>query len=162
MSQKVLIVGEQDNSSLPEDHLKTFALGSCIGIVLLDPSTRTVGMLHAALPDSSVSPDKAAKKPAYFVDTGIDLLLEEMSTAGCPRSGQGMVCKLAGGAAVLGQSDLFNVGKRNIEAAKKICREKGIKIVSEDTGKNISRTAEVNVGSAKLVLSSPGRENWVI
>lgn len=162
MSQKVLIVGEHDLSSLPDDYLKTFALGSCIGIVLLDPSTRTVGMLHAALPNSSVSPDKAARKPAYFVDTGIDLLLKEMSDVGCPLSGHGMVCKLVGGAAVLGQSDLFNVGQRNIEAAKTICKEKGIKIVSEDIGKSISRTAEVNVGSAKLVLSSPGRENWVI
>lgn len=149
-------------SSLPEDYLKTFALGSCIGIVLLDPSTRTIGMAHAALPDSSVSPEKAASKPGYFVDTGIDLLLSEMSTIGCPRSGQGMVCKLVGGAAVLGHSDLFNVGQRNVETARKICQEKGIKIVSEDTGKHLSRTAEVNVGSAKLVLSSPGREDWVI
>ena len=162
MSQKVLIVGEQDMSSLPEDYLKTFALGSCIGIVLLDPSTRTIGMAHVALPDSSVSPEKAAKKPAYFVDTGFELLLEEMSTLGCPRNGQGMVCKLVGGAAVLGKSDLFNVGQRNVEAAKKICQVKGIKIVSEDTGRNLSRTAEVNIGSAKLVLSSPGREDWVI
>ncbi len=162
MSQKVLIVGEQEMSSLPEDFLKTFALGSCVGVVLLDPKTRTIGMLHSALPDSSVSPEKAASKPAYFVDTGIDLLISKMSSHGCSSTGQGLVCKLVGGAAVLGQADLFNVGQRNVEAAKKICREKGIKIVSEDTGKNISRTAEVNVGSAKLVLSSPGREDWVI
>ncbi len=162
MSKKVLIVGEEAVSNQPEEILKTYALGSCIGIIILDPKTRTIGMVHAALPDSSVNPEKAKVKPGYFVNTGIDHLIELMIAAGCSSDTSGLVCKMAGGAAVLGPADVFNVGGRNVEAAKSILSTKGIKIVAEDTGKNFSRTAAVNVGSAKVVLSSPGRPDWTL
>ncbi|MCB1757564.1 MAG: chemotaxis protein CheD [Gammaproteobacteria bacterium] len=162
MVQKILIVGEQDFSVIPQETLKTFALGSCLGIILLDPVVRAVGMLHAALPDSNLNPAKAAQKPGYFVDTGICYLLKLMSQEGCPPDGAGMLAKMAGGAAVLGQADLFNVGQRNIESARALLSRKGIKIISEDVGKHLSRTMAVNVGSAKVVLSSPGCDNWMI
>ncbi|HBR97639.1 MAG TPA: chemotaxis protein CheD [Gammaproteobacteria bacterium] len=162
MSQKVVIVGEEAHSGQPDAILKTFALGSCVAIVLLDPATRVIGMVHVALPDSSVDPDKARDKPCYFVDSGVEYLLTAMSQAGCSPSGQGMVAKLAGGAAVMGGNDKFNVGGRNVDAARAYLQKKGIKIVAEDVGKNISRTATVHVGSAKVGLSSPGRDDWSI
>ena len=48
MSQKVVIVGEEAHSGQPDAILKTFALGSCVAIVLLDPATRVIGMVHVA------------------------------------------------------------------------------------------------------------------
>ena len=162
MDPRVLIVGEQQHSALPDDTLKTFALGSCIGVILLDPKTRTVGMAHIALPDSKVNPERAKEKPGYFVDTGIDYLIELMVEAGCSAGGAGFVAKLTGGAAVLKGNDTFNVGGRNVEAARRFLARKGIRIVSEDVGKTFSRTAAVNVGTAKVMLSSPGRDDWFI
>lgn len=162
MSKKIIIVGEYAASDSPTDTLKTFALGSCVAIVLLDPNTRTVGMVHAALPDAAVSADKAAKKPAYFVNTGIAALLESMQALGCAPGGRGMVCKIAGGAAMLNQNDLFNVGQRNVDMALEELKKRGIRVVAQDTGKSLSRTASINVGSAKLELSSPGLPAWCI
>lgn len=162
MTNKVMIVGEQGISGNAEDTLKTFALGSCIGVILLDPVTRTVGMAHIALPDASVNPEKAKSKPGYFVNSGIDHLLGLMNKEGCASDGKGMVAKLTGGAAVLKGNDVFNVGGRNVDAARHLLTKKGIKIVSEDVGKTFSRTASVDIGSAKVMLSSPGREDWFI
>ena len=162
MELKVIIVGEQEQSGLPDDTLKTFALGSCIGVILLDPKTRTVGMAHIALPDSTVNPERAKKKPGYFVDTGIEHLIKLMGDAGCSASGSGFVAKLTGGAAVLKGNDTFNVGGRNVEAARRFLSGRGIRIVAEDVGKTFSRTASVNVGTAKVMLSSPGRDDWFI
>ena len=43
---------------------------------------------------------------------------------------------------VSGLSDVGNIGARNAEAAKKILKEKGIRLVAEDTGLNYGRTVE--------------------
>ncbi|MDO6459714.1 chemotaxis protein CheD [Granulosicoccaceae sp. 1_MG-2023] len=162
MSQKIIIVGEYVASADPSETLKTFALGSCLAIVLLDPATRTVGMLHPALPDAAVAPEKAVRKPAYFVNTGIAALLELMQEMGCAAGGRGMVCKMAGGAAMLGQNDTFNVGERNVAMALSQLKARGIRLVAQDTGQSLSRTTSINVGTARLEIASPGMQNRCI
>ena len=63
--------------------IRTMALGSCVAVMILDRGTRCVGMDHVALPESSVSPDRARQLPGYFADTGIPALIEIMKrTAG--------------------------------------------------------------------------------
>ena len=42
-------------------------------------------------------------------------------------------------------SDVGNIGARNAEAAKKILKEKGIRLVAEDTGLNYGRTVELHL-----------------
>ncbi len=43
MGQIILGVGDYGASNSPEDEVKTFALGSCVSVIMLDPATRTVG-----------------------------------------------------------------------------------------------------------------------
>ncbi|MBL8223671.1 MAG: chemotaxis protein CheD, partial [Bryobacterales bacterium] len=52
----------------------TYALGSCIGLMVYDPVVRIGGLLHFMLPESSISPLKAVRNPFLFADTGIPLL----------------------------------------------------------------------------------------
>jgi chemotaxis protein CheD len=160
MSQVVLGVGDYGASNSPADEVKTFALGSCVAIIFLDPKTRTVGMAHVALPDSSINKAKAAEKPGYFADTAIPALLELMSKSGCDKRGKGMVVKLCGGANVMDTNDTFQIGKRNALAIKKILWSFGMGAVAEDLGKNYSRTVSVSVGAGQVTLSSPGKPNW--
>lgn len=160
MGQVILGVGDYGTSKNPGDEVKTFALGSCVSVILLDPKTRTVGMAHVALPDSSINKAKAAEKPGYFADTAIPALLTEMAKHGCDKKGKGMVVKLCGGANVMDSNDTFQIGKRNALAIKKILWQYGMGAMAEDLGKNFSRTVTVSVESGHVTLSSPGRPNW--
>ncbi len=162
MSDLTLGIGDYGASRDPAASIKTYALGSCIAVVLLDPATRTVGMIHFALPDSSINGKKAQDKPGYFADSGIPLLIQEMSRVSGNANISRWVAKLAGGAAVMKCEDNFNIGKRNILAAKKILWEKGIRPIAEDVGGNYSRTVVVPVGTGEVIVSCPGRGQWKI
>ncbi|MBN1956634.1 MAG: chemotaxis protein CheD [Desulfuromonadales bacterium] len=160
MGQIVLGVGDYGASRTPGDDVKTFALGSCVSVIFLDPKTRTVGMAHVALPDSSINKVKAAEKPGYFADTAIPALLELMSQHGCDKRGKGMVVKLCGGANVMDTNDTFQIGKRNALAIKKVLWSFGMGAVAEDLGGNFSRTVSISVSAGQVTLSSPGKPNW--
>lgn len=162
MNQMVLGIGDLGASNLSDAEIKTYALGSCVAVILLDPQTRTVGMVHVALPESKINPVKAKDKPGYFADTGVPLLLQEMGRLGGQPKGKGLLIKLAGGAAIMDYNDTFNIGKRNLLAIKKILWSYGLGPRSEDVGGTFSRTVTVSVKTGEVILSSPGRPNWKI
>lgn len=159
MTEIVLGVGGLGATNAKGASLKTYALGSCVAVVLLDPQTRTVGMVHVALPDSSIKPEKVATLPGYFADTGIPALIEQMKRCGT-RGPQGVIVKLAGGAQIMDQNNTFNIGKRNALAAKKILWGFGLAPVAEDLGANYSRTVTLSTDTGLMTLSTPGRPDW--
>ncbi len=162
---KVVGVGEFAVSKDPDEVIKTFALGSCVAVIFLHKPTRTVGLIHVALPESSISPEIVRDRPGYFADTGIHAILQSMATSTTMPAlslAQGMVVKIAGGANVLDTNNTFNIGKRNVLALKKILWPLGMGPVTEDVGGSISRTVSVSVGSGKIVLSSPTKGEWEI
>jgi chemotaxis receptor (MCP) glutamine deamidase CheD len=79
-------IGEWHVASDPEDIIKTYALGSCVAVIIHDVKIGIVGMIHIALPESSIDPEKAAQRPGYFADTGLPLMIEEMKLLGSTRS----------------------------------------------------------------------------
>jgi len=162
MSTIMLGVGDLGATNVQGEVVKTLALGSCVAVVLLDPKTRMVGMVHVALPDSKINREMAGEKPGYFVDTGIPSLIKRMTRLGCKGNGKGMVVKLAGGAKIMDPNNTFDIGKRNILAIKKILWANGMGAVAEDIGGSISRSVAVDVDSGRVVISSSGRTNWEI
>lgn len=160
MKPLVLGIGELAASREPGGVIKTFALGSCIAIVLYSPATRAAGMAHIALPDSSVNPEKTRTLPGYFADTGIPVLLQQMAAAAGRPEGKGLVVKLIGGASIMDDNNVFNIGKRNLLAIKKLLWSRGLGAVAEDVGGNYSRTVALDVGSGAVTISCPGRGQW--
>ncbi|HEY1107226.1 MAG TPA: chemotaxis protein CheD, partial [Opitutaceae bacterium] len=78
--QRVVIgVGDLSVSNNQSITLSTYALGSCVAVVAYDPVVRAGGLLHAMLPQSKLSPDKARAQPAMFVDTGMAALLRALT-----------------------------------------------------------------------------------
>ncbi|HDN58548.1 MAG TPA: hypothetical protein ENF20_01165 [Candidatus Marinimicrobia bacterium] len=73
--------------------LITYALGSCIGVVLYDPVEMVGAMLHSMLPLSRSDPDKARKNPYMYTDTGVELLLRKVFDLGATR--KNLVAKVA-------------------------------------------------------------------
>jgi len=143
--------------------IKTMALGSCVAIMILDRRTRCIAMDHVALPESSVSPDRAKTLPGYFADTGIPVLLREIQrVAGGISRPTDLIVKLAGGANVADPNNTFNIGKRNALAIKKILWQHGMGAIAEDLGKDFSRTVTMERDSGKIVLSCPGKPDWLL
>jgi len=162
MKQVVLGIGELAASREEGSVIKTFALGSCVAIILFSPVTRTAGMVHVALPDSKINPEKTRELPGYFADTGIPTLLREMVALGNRPNGQGLIVKLIGGASIMDPNDVFSIGKRNLLAIRKILWGHGLGAIAEDVGGNYSRTVSVDVNSGVVSVFCPGRGQWQV
>jgi chemotaxis protein CheD len=139
--------------------LVTYALGSCIAVILYDPVARVGGMIHYMLPTSKTSPEKARAKPAMFADTGIPLLFAEMYAHGCVK--ENIVVKVVGGGALYDDKGMFNIGKRNYTVLRKIFWKNNIIITSEDIGGKKSRTARLRIADGTVMIKSQGEETFL-
>ncbi len=141
----------------PGDELKTYALGSCIAVILYDKKTKIAGMIHIALPDSAVNTEKAQSLPGYFADTGLPLLLKEFKKLGGDR--RTTVIKIAGGSSIMDENKTFDIGKRNAIAVKRFLWKHGLGVMKEDIGGNISRTVSIETADGKVILSN-SKNKW--
>ena len=119
------------------DVLVTYALGSCVGVCLLDAAVGVGGLSHIMLPESnSVS---GASTPMRFADTALPMLVRQMESMGASKAR--MKAKIAGGATMFATaSDKFNIGERNVEAVKKFLNANHIPILAQDVGLDYGRT----------------------
>lgn len=153
----ILGIGDYGSTSKPEEVIKTIGLGSCVAVICADAQSQIVGMIHVALPDSTLSPERRIEKPGYFADTGLPVLFDSLRQVGW-RAGAGkLAVKLAGGAAIMDPKGTFNIGKRNVLAIRKILWSMGLGPIAEDVGGNISRTVSVSAETGAVVVTSPGR-----
>ena len=152
-------IGEYAVSSTPDDEIKTFALGSCVGLIMYDRDLKIAAMAHIALPESSINADKAAKTPGYFADTAIIALLTELKGRNCRK--KSIWIKMAGGASIMDDSRRFDIGRRNVLAIKKLLWKYQITVTAEDTGSDISRTLSVVVDTGEVLITS-GPKKWNI
>jgi chemotaxis protein CheD len=141
-----------------EDILITYALGSCLGIVIYDPIVHVGGLLHVMLPVSSVDPTKAETNPFMFVDTGVPKLFTECYKFGAKK--ERLIVKAAGGACIRcdEDDDFFQIGKRNFVMLRKILWKNGVLLKSFDVGSNISRTLSLNIENGDVILKANGEE----
>jgi chemotaxis protein CheD len=154
MSALVVGISDCKVSADSDSVLVTYALGSCIAVAIHDPVTKVAGMLHFMLPESAIDAAKAQQNPFMFADTGIPRLLEAVRAGGAlPRR---MVVRLAGGAQVLDGEGVFQIGKRNYLAARRILWKAGVLIAAEAVGGEVSRTTRLEVGSGRMWLREGG------
>lgn len=145
--------------SAGQEELKTYALGSCVALVVWDAVAKVGGMIHIALPEGHINPEKAEEKPGYFADTGLPILFAELKKAGANRK----TCwvKLIGGASILDENNTFEIGRRNALAVKKYLWKIGLALTAEETGGKISRTVSLMLPTGELTVSS-GNQRWTV
>jgi chemotaxis protein CheD len=134
--------------------LATYALGSCIGLAIHDPKAAVGGLLHFMLPDSAIDPARGRNNPWMFADTGIPRLLAEMCARGALK--RRLVVRAVGGASMMDQENIFDIGRRNYQAMRKILWKAGVLLHGEAVGGVRSRTVRLEIGSGKLWLSEAG------
>ena len=151
----VVTVADAKASAAEADVLVTYSLGSCVGVALYDPAMRVAGMLHYQLPASSLDPDRARQNPMMFADTGMEWLLRAMEALGAQR--RRMKVKLAGAAQILDDAGLFNIGKRNHGAIRKLLWQQGMFIDAEAIGGSSPRTMYLSVADGVVTVKSQQR-----
>lgn len=159
-AQRVVIgVGDLAVSNNAQVTLSTYALGSCVGVVVYDPGARAGGLLHLMLPESQISPEKAQAQPAMFADTGLPLLFRSMVGLRAERSRLRLF--VAGGASVLTGPDSFKIGERNVRATMDYLARQGLAVRRSDVGGTVNRTLHLEVGTGTLVLKTPTlNDSW--
>jgi chemotaxis protein CheD len=135
--------------------LTTYSLGSCLGVTVYDPAVRAGGLLHIMLPTSELDPQKAADRPAMFVDTGIALLLREVGKLGV--SPERLILCVAGGAQFLDTKGFFNIGKRNYESLCETVLQYGLKIHAESIGGLVSRSLFLYLETGEVRVKISGQ-----
>jgi chemotaxis protein CheD len=156
MRQLVVGVGDGGVSRDPDSMLVTYALGSCVAVMLHDPVAKVAGMVHYMLPESSISSEKSHTRPWMFADTGIPYLLR--ATLGQGADKRRLVVFAAGGAQVMDDHGVFNIGKRNCLALRKALLKSGLVAHAEETGGEVARTVRMEVGTGRVWLHAPGGE----
>lgn len=142
--------------------LTCIGLGSCIGFLVVDPSSGVCGMVHVMLPESFR--DRPVDKPGKFADTGIPELLKAVEKLGASRSR--LICAYSGGAQVFkfggsGESRL-DVGARNGTAVAEIVRSLGLRILAHDVGGSSGRTMVYDSSTGEVVVKTLSKGTKVL
>ena len=157
MSTITVGMGELRATNQDGHVLVTYALGSCIALVLHDPVLRIGGMIHFQLPLSAVSPERARERPGMFADVGVPMLFHEMYALSSKK--QHIVAKVIGGSSICGGNDSFEIGKRNYVMLRKMLWKSGVPIAAEDVGGSASRTVRLFVGDGRTTIrTADGKE----
>ena len=154
-NQKQIVgIADMKTSARAGDTIITYALGSCLGVVIHDPVAGVGGMLHVMLPDSTIDQTKARENPYKFVDTGLPRLFIECYKAGAKK--ERLVVKVAGGASTNGRGgdDHFQIGKRNFVTLKKMLWKNGVLLKASDVGGSHPRTMSLDIGSGEVTIKT--------
>ena len=151
-----VIIGIADMSVCRDpDTITTLGLGSCVGIVLYDPTKRIGGMVHVMLP--TISGVASTENVAKFADSGVLALMTRMTRSGA-QHGQ-LIAKIAGGAHMFSKttsSDIMKVGERNVASCLETLRKLHIPLRGDDTGGTYGRTIELNTANGMLRVKTVG------
>jgi chemotaxis protein CheD len=153
--RKVIGIGEFTVTTDPDAEIVTHALGSCVAVCLWDSVSRVAGMLHFLLPEARLNPERAARQPATFADSGIPLLFQAAYRTGAVKSR--LRVHLLGGAAITGGPGGLDVGRRNGLVAKKLLWQNGVLVTGESLGGTDSRTVSLFAADGRVVVTR-GRE----
>ena len=144
-----------------EQTLTTIGLGSCVAIVLYDPTARVGGLAHVLLPSESMARDRS--NPAKFPGSAVALLLAEMTRLGA--DARRVRAKLVGGASMFANllpAGGINIGERNVTAARQALSERGVPVVAEDIGSDHGRSVHFHLDDGRVEVRSLKKGNRVI
>lgn len=150
----VINVGIADMKiSKSPNSLISYALGSCVGICIIDKVKQIAGMAHIMLPTNNSSGESV--NTFKYADTGINEMVKKMEAMGCMKIR--MTAKIAGGARMFEikeNSSIGNIGQRNVQETKKILSDLKIKLISQDVGENYGRTITFDCSTGDLTIKS--------
>jgi chemotaxis protein CheD len=153
-----IVVGVADCRTAADSQLLlvTYALGSCVAVIVYDPVSKVGGLLHFMLPDSALDPARSRENPYKFADAGIPLLLNQVYAHGA--SQKRLLAWAVGGSQILDDHGVFQIGKRNCLAARRALWKHGVMVSGEAVGGMDFRTVKLEIASGRLLVEEGGRQ----
>jgi chemotaxis protein CheD len=127
-----------------EQYMVDTILGSCVAVCLFDAKLLIGGINHYMLPLWNGNGLASPK----FGNIATEKLIEKMIKNGS--SSKNMIAKVFGGANQMDSS--MNIGDRNIEIAKEVLSNHGIKIIAENTGGTVGRKLRYDTGTGQVMM----------
>jgi len=130
--------------------LACLGLGSCVAVILYDPVLKIGGIVHALLPTAPHNCDSEEK----YADTGTKKLVKELMAKGATK--ERLFAKIVGGAQMFPSLSLSvsDIGRHNIDEARRTLKDLGIKLVSEDVAGNRGRSAYLNTENGRVMIET--------
>ena len=141
--------------------LVAIGLGSCVAVALYDPGTRVGGLAHVLLP--SQASGRLADRPGRYAQTAIPALIDRMIARGA--RAPAITARLVGGAsmfAALTPPGMIQMGDRNLVATREALHRHGIRLIGEAVGADYGRTADFDLSTGELRVSSYVRGEVVL
>ncbi len=160
MADIILGIGDIYATNNQDTILKTYALGSCVAVLIYDNTSKTGGMVHIALSSSKLNIEKSREKPGYYADTAVDELLYLLRKYNPDLDIKKLDAYVIGGASIAAVEDFFKIGVNNIKVVKEKLKKLGIPIKKEDCGNNISRTVTFDIKNKKIIISNNEIGTW--
>ncbi len=124
-------------------------LGSCVAACLIDPYAAVAGMNHFMLPDAGQGGLDQPAAMRYGAHS-MDVLVRALVRAGARR--ERLQAKVFGGAAVLPNMPLLNVGDRNAQFVLRYLQAEKIGLYAQDLGGSYARRVAFLADSGKVVV----------
>lgn len=142
------------------DQLVTIGLGSCVGIALYAPKSKTGALSHIMLPDSRAFKDTS--NWPKFADLALPKIVEELREK---TKEDKLLVKIAGGASMFSftqETSVLQIGQRNIDSVKKALSDLNLTIISEDVGGKMGRSMFVDLETFEVRVRLVNREESVL
>ncbi len=140
-------------SSNPEDSLITYALGSCLGLLIYDPVLHMGGLIHSKVPIARHARPEMAGGPAMCADQGTVALLQLMLNSGARKDR--LIVTIAGCANPV-KEITHDIGHRNYTIARKVLWKNGLFVHAEDVGGTNPRTLQLDIATGNVTIKSQG------
>ncbi len=127
-------------------HDITTVLGSCVAVCLYDQKQQFGGMNHFMLP---IWKDEGLATPKYG-NIAIPRLVDKMLSIGAKKNN--LVAKVFGGANSVMESNVYEIGKRNIQIAFELLDRHNIRVLKSDTDGKKNRRIMMNTATNKIYL----------
>ncbi|MBU0495751.1 MAG: chemotaxis protein CheD [Chloroflexi bacterium] len=142
----------------PPTRLVALGLGSCVALVLHDPTVPIGGLAHVMLP-TNPQPHERPGSPK-FADCALTGLVEWMLREGARR--EYLIAKLVGGASMFASTRAASIGQRNLMVLRRLLRQQNIPLPAVDVGGQWGRSIEFDPQTGCVRVRSFQRSERVI
>lgn len=142
--------------------LAALALGSCVAVVLYDPVARVGGLAHVLLPTAAIGRPRD-ERPARFAPMAVQRLTEGVLALGAEKAR--LTARLVGGASMftsLQPAGSIQMGERNVHAVREALHRLGIRNTGEVVGGDFGRSAELDLATGRVTVTSYQHEPVVL